>query len=188
MVQIRTSMFVTLVVSCALAKAAHAERPRAIASFDAPSLVQRGVAAAAGVELGRWQLSLALGSHDLWQRQFALASDNAGMYATMPIAVELVARYRTALGIVAGARAGVVHLHFSRTGVSGIDEEFDYGVTPFVGYEWSPIERVFVAPWLGALVTVVRQTHGELPMDETAPRYSTWPAKLRGGIVVGVRY
>ena len=185
---IARALIVALVLSSTLAADARADRVRVTASIDAPSLAQHGVEAAAGVDLGRWQVALALGSHDLWQRQMALSGDNADMYVTMPIAVELVARYRTRIGLVAGARAGVVHLHFSRTGVAGIDEEFNYGITPFVGYEWSPVDRVYVAPWLGALLTVVRQTHGELPMDEDAPAYASWPAKLRGGLAVGVRY
>jgi hypothetical protein len=127
-------------------------------------------------------------SHDLPEFQTQLSGANDNLYVSAPIAIETIVQRRFDNGVVVGARAGVVHLHFTRIGTFGIDEEFDYGVTPFVGYEWRPTDRVYVQPWLGAMGTLYRQTHGELPMQEEDRTYSKWPTALRGGVVVGARY
>ena len=161
------------------------------ADVDLDAFLQSGLAVSVGVSpppLPRWRFALSLRSHDLPGFQMGLASSNEDMYVTMPIAAELVARYRTRVNVVLGARAGMVHLHFARIGTFGIDEEFDYGITPYVGYEWSPIRNVYLQPWLGAMVTLVRQTHGELPMQEADRTYSKWPAMVRGGVTLGARY
>jgi hypothetical protein len=166
-------------------------RWRFTADVDADAFLQSGVAVTLGVTpaaLPSWRFGLSTRSHDLPEFQMGLGSNNDNMYVTTPIAVEAVAQYRHRVGLVAGARAGVVHLHYTRIGTFGIDEEFNYGITPFVGYEWRPIDRVYIQPWLGAMATVYRQTHGELPMDEADRTYSKWPAAIRGGILIGARY
>ncbi|MDQ3333656.1 MAG: hypothetical protein M4D80_00620 [Myxococcota bacterium] len=173
------------------APAAAEERWRFSADLDVDTLLQNGMAFSLGVtpaQLPRWRFALALRSHDLPAFQSGLSGSNDELYVTAPIAVEAVTGYRFDRGLVIGARAGVVHLHFARIGTFGIDEEFDYGVTPFVGYEWRPADRIYVQPWLGAMITVYRQAHGELPMQEADRTYSKWPTALRGGIVVGARY
>jgi hypothetical protein len=158
-------------------------------------VLQSGVAFSLGVTpatLPRWRFALALRSHDLPDFQSQLSSNNNDLYVTAPIAIEGIAQHRLDNGLVLGARAGVVHLHFTRIGTFGIDEEFDYGVTPFVGYEWRPPgfrgDNVYVQPWVGAMATLYRQAHGELPMQEMDRTYSKWPTALRGGVVVGARY
>ncbi len=171
--------------------AAPAARWRFSGAVALESLLEHGIAATLGVEpapLPRWRFTLSAGSHDLPGFQSELASANDGMYVSVPISVEAGAAYRTRRGLVLGARAGVVHLHFTRLGTFGIDEEFDYGVTPYAGFEWSPLRHVYVQPWVGALVTLYRQRHGELPMDEADRTYARWPAALRGGILFGAVY
>jgi hypothetical protein len=166
-------------------------RWRFAADLDLDAFLQSGVAVSVGVSpapLPRWRFALSMRSHDLPEFQMSLATDNDDLYVTTPIAVELVAHYRTRANVVLGARAGVVHFHFARIGTFGIDEEFAYGVTPFIGYEWSPIENLYIQPWAGALVPLVRQSHGELPMQEADRTYTKWPSLLRGGVLVGARY
>ena len=178
-----------LVITTATASAE--DRWRFSADFDVDTLVQSGMAFSLGVtpkQLPRWRFAVALRSHDVPEFQTSLSGNNGDLYVSMPIAVEGLAMHRFDHGVVLGARAGVVHLHFARIGTFGIDEEFDYGVTPFVGYELRPADNVYIQPWLGAMITVHRQTHGELPMQEADRMYSKWPTALRGGIVVGARY
>ncbi len=168
-----------------------APRWRVSGAIALESLLEHGVAATIGVEpapLPRWRFTLSMGSHDLPDFQIGLSGANDNMYVSVPISIEAGAAYRTRRGLVLGARAGVVHLHFTRLGTFGIDEEFDYGVTPYVGFEWSPVRHVYVQPWLGAMVTLYRQTHGELPMEEAERTYAKWPSALRGGILVGAVY
>ena len=190
------SMLVCAVLAAASTTAAADEleataRWRVSADFDVDTLLQSGMAFSVGVTpatLPRWRFALALRSHDLPGFQTGLSGSNDDLYVTAPIAAEAIAMRRYDRGLVIGARAGVVHLHFTRIGTFGIDEEFDYGVTPFVGYEWRPIDRVYVQPWLGAMATMYRQKHGELPMLEADRTYSKWPTALRGGLAVGARY
>jgi hypothetical protein len=180
--------FVFLVLATS---AAHAEPWRFSGDFDIDTVLQSGMAFSLGAtppRLPKWRFALAVRSHDLPEFQSELSSNNDDLYVTMPIAIELVAQRRFDFGLVTGVRAGVVHLHFARMGKFGIDEEFDYGATPFVGYEWRPADNVYVQPWLGAMVTVYRQSHGELPMQEADRTYSKWPTALRGGVVIGARY
>jgi hypothetical protein len=188
-----------LLAAVAFAAPAHAEpslhatdaRWRVDAAVDLDAFLQSGIAVSVGVSpaaLPRWRFAASLRSHDLPELQMGLASGNDNMYVTVPIAAEVLARYRHGSGAILGARAGMVHLHFTRIGTFGIDEEFDYGVTPFVGYEWSPVAHVYVQPWLGAMITLYRQPHGELPMAEADRTYAKWPAALRGGILLGARY
>ena len=180
-----------IIVLVLFASTAHAERWRFSGDFDVDTILQSGIGVALGAtpaRLPKWRFALAVRSHDVPDFQSGLSSSNDDLYVTMPIAIESVVQRRLDIGVVTGVRAGVVHLHFARIGKFGIDEEFDYGVTPFLGYEWRPADNVYVQPWLGAMLTVVRQKHGELPMQEMDRTYSKWPTALRGGIVVGARY
>ena len=184
---------ISIIVVLAYAMPARADdaRWRFGGELEATALTQEGIALSLGVSapaLPRWRFSLALASHDVPDFQAQLSGDNDRMYVTMPIALEAVAQYRHATGAVAGARVGMIHLHFTRLGTFGIDEEFDYGITPFVGYEWAAHRNIYVQPWLGAMVTLVRQTHGELPMQEADRTYARWPAMLRGGLAIGARW
>ena len=190
------SMLVCVVLAIATGTAAADEvtvraRWRVSADFDVDTLLQSGMAFSVGVTpaaLPRWRFGLSLRSHDLPEAQTGLSGSNDDLYVTAPIAIEAMAMRRLDSGLVLGARAGVVHLHFTRIGTFGIDEEFDYGVTPFVGYEWRPVDHVYVQPWLGAMATLYRQKHGELPMDEADRTYAKWPAALRGGVLLGAVY
>ena len=164
-------------------------RPHVTADLDAETLGLSGFSATFGIEpMPHWRFALALASHDLPDAQSHLSSNNDSVYITMPVAVEAIARYRLDNGLVLGGRAGMVHLHVTRIGTFGINEQFDYGLTPFVGYEWQPHPNFYVQPWFGVMLALFSMPHGELPMEETAPDYSTWPTRLRGGITLGARY
>src|SRR5688572_12465480 len=108
-------MRIALFVLVVLASPATAERWRFSADFDVDTVLQSGVAFSLGVtpaKLPRWRFALAVRSHDLPDFQAQLSSNNDDLYVTAPIAVEAIAQHRFGHGLVLGARAGVVHLHF----------------------------------------------------------------------------
>jgi len=164
---------------------------RVSGELDLDTLAQSGIAGSIGVtpaRLPRWRFAVAMRSHDIPDFQTSVASTNDGLYASIPIALEASAQRKLANNVVLGALAGVVHFHFARSGTFGIDEEFAWGITPFVAYEWSPVDHVYVKPWLGAMAPLFRQRHGELPMAEADRTYSKWPTLIRGGVALGVEY
>jgi hypothetical protein len=189
----RPRFLIAVALALAPSGAAAVAEPRwhVSAALDGDTLLEHGFAASLGVTPAawpRWRLGIALASHDLAAVQTRLSPHNDDLYATVPVAIEALASRRWDSGLAVGLRAGVVHFHYARMGAFGIDEEFDWGLTPVAAYQWRPAAHLFIEPWLGFLLVLHRQEHGELPMQAVDRTYARWPSLIRGGVSVGARF